>query len=429
MAMLRAAHLAHPITPGSGRVLLVTYNNTLVTYLKYLAPAVATNITIETYGKFARGYLASVGKMPYSGGIASINQRESWVSAAVQRVSETYNPSNFFKRKVRFFLDELQWITGMGIESCDQYIQADRIGRKKPLTDSARRAVWKILDEYRRIRAENHVKYDWYDIASSVRTELAGDNRPRHYKHVIIDEGQDLSPESIRSLVATVPENGSVSFFGDYHQQIYGEGLSWRSCGLNIRSVQRFANNYRNTAEIARVAIAMSQMPHMTGDLNDLVEPIEPSAAGAPPTLVKCKSEQAELSLIQRQAAQFAKSGTVAVLARTWADARRACGSLRVRELAKDLTHWDVTPGIYCGAYHSAKGLEFDAVLMPFCNDQTVPDPEIVAAFGNDEAASREGRLLYVSATRARTDLIVSFTGTVTPLLPTSTDIWARVEL
>jgi hypothetical protein len=36
MAMLRAAHLADPRTQNSGPVLLVTYNRTLVTYVRYL---------------------------------------------------------------------------------------------------------------------------------------------------------------------------------------------------------------------------------------------------------------------------------------------------------------------------------------------------------------------------------------------------------
>ncbi len=61
MAMHRAAHLADPWTQNSGPVLLVTYNRTLVTYLEYLRGRIPLDITIETYGKFARGYLSSMG--------------------------------------------------------------------------------------------------------------------------------------------------------------------------------------------------------------------------------------------------------------------------------------------------------------------------------------------------------------------------------
>jgi superfamily I DNA/RNA helicase len=245
---------------------------------------------------------------------------------------------------------------------------------------------------------------------------------------VIIDEGQDLSPEAIRSLAAIVRSQGSVTFFGDYNQMIYGQGMSWRSCGLNISRVERFADNYRNTAEIARLAISMSRMPHMAGDPEDLVEPCEPRAAGPMPTLVRCRDEAHEMEVIRAQAADYGRSGTVAVLARTWADARRACQGLPVRTLHPDLHQWDATPGIYCGAYHSAKGLEFDAVFMPFCGETHMPHPDAVNAFGIDGAAPREGRLLYVSITRARTDLLLTYSGTVTSLLPDDESLYAMVS-
>jgi hypothetical protein len=41
-----------------------------------------------------------------------------------------------------------------------------------------------------------------------------------------------------------------------------------------------------------------------------------------------------------------------------------------------------------------------------------------VTAFGYDEAASRESRLLYVGVTRARGELTITHSGDLTPLLP-----------
>ena len=75
---------------------------------------------------------------------------------------------------------------------------------------------------------------------------------------------------------------------------------------------------------------------------------------------------------------------------------------------------------MYAGTYHSAKGLEFDVVYLPFCGEDRCPDKDTVAAFGYDEAASRESRLLYVGVTRARDELVISYTGALTPLLPSA---------
>lgn len=427
MAMLRAAHLSAATTPNSGPTLLVTYNNALVTYLRYLQPGGAHNIVVETYGRFARGYLHSLGQMPGWGGIAAPQERRSWVQSGVSRVASGYAPHAFFRRDIGFFLDELAWISDMGVTSLDEYKRIKRVGRATGLGDGYREIVWKIRDEYQTLRQAAGPQYDWYDIASAVRKNLQSDARPRRYRHIVIDEGQDFSPEAVRSLVAAADPNGSVTFFGDYHQQIYGQGLSWRACGFNVQSVERFADNYRNTAEIAKLAIALSQMPHMAGDIEDLVIPKQPTAAGALPTLVQCQHEGQELEIVRTQAKDYARTGTVAVLARTWADARRACRGLSVRKLHPDLRHWDATPGIYCGAYHSAKGLEFDAVIMPFCGETHIPLADVRAAFGDEEAAAREARLLYVGLTRARTDLLLTYSGTITSLLPPEDGLYQKV--
>jgi superfamily I DNA/RNA helicase len=429
MAMLRAIHLASPSTPGAGRVLLVTYNNALVTYLRHLRDGPANGVTVETYGKFARGYLHSRRLMPTWGGILKPNQRRALVRSALDGVASRFTASKFFDRELGFFLDELEWISGMGITALAEYEAFDRRGRKIPLPPSHRGAVWEVLEHYRALRAASGARYDWYDIASAARAQIATDDSPRRYRHVVIDEGQDLSPEAVRSLAEVVEPDGSVTFFGDYAQQIYGQDLSWRACGLNVRRVERFEDNYRNTAEVARLAIAMSKMPLFGGDPVDLVEPRAPRAAGPLPALVECKDEATEAATVRRLAANLGASGTVAILARTWAAAMRACRGLSVRKLTPDMASWDPTPGIYCGAYHSAKGLEFDAVLMPFCGNEYVPHPDVLAAFGIEEAASREAKLLYVGVTRARTDLIVTYSGQLTPLLPIGDELWDRSTL
>ncbi|MEV0830846.1 3'-5' exonuclease [Nonomuraea rubra] len=427
MAMLRAQRLAASTTVNSGPVLLVTYNNALVTYLEYIKPASARNVTIRTYARFARGYLNSLGKMPPRNGIVTSNQRRIWIEMAIKEVAQRYKPHAFFGRDLGFFLDELEWISGMGVSTLEDYLRMPRVGRERALAGKSQEIVWQILLEYRNLYAKAGRRNDWYDLATSVRRELAQDMRPRMYRHIVIDEGQDLSPESIRSLVEAVDPAGSVTFFGDYHQMIYGQGMSWRSCGLKIRRVEKFAENYRNTAEIARLAIAMSRMPHMAGDPADLVEPSEPRAAGTRPTLVQCGSEAHEMEVVRAQALDYARNGTVAVLARTWDDARRVCAGLSVRQLHTDLSRWDTSPGIYCGAYHSAKGLEFDAVIMPLCGATRMPQPDKVKAFGPGDAAAREGRLLYVAITRARSDLLITYSGTVTPLLPHDDALYAKV--
>ncbi|MFE2135458.1 3'-5' exonuclease [Streptomyces sp. NPDC059466] len=419
MAIHRAAHLADARTRNAGPTLLLTYNNSLVTYLRHLASKLP-GVTIETYGTFARGYLAAQGRMGYNQ-IAGPDQRRVFVEQAVKEAAASYKPSSFFDRATDFFLDELEWIDGNGLATVEAYLAVDRVGRMAALQPGQRRAVWDIRKNYLIARTSGGYPYDWASLPTAVRASLAADATGRRYKHIVVDEAQDLSPESIRSLAEAIPPEGSLTLFADYAQQIYGQRVSWRSCGLKVAKTEVFLDNYRNSPEIARLAIAMAQMPHFR-DSADLVEPRAPQrAAGAKPTLVGFPSIEAEAAAVATSVASFAKVARVGVLARTRAEARLAVhGVAGVRMLHDKMQRWEIEAGVYAGTYHSAKGLEFDVVFLPFCGATRCPDGDTVAAFGYDEAASRESRLLYVGVTRARDELVITHTGELTPLLPTS---------
>lgn len=432
MAMHRAVHLADPDTGNHGPVLLVTFNNALVTYLNFLSPKGSAQITLETYGLFARGYLNSRGQMPQWNGIAQKNRQRMLVANALAAVGTSHPRSRVLARAVAWFVDEIGWIAGMGLTTEEDYQDAKRIGRHTALAvGEARSRVWKVRQEYLRLRAAAGARYDWDDIATAVRQELAKDTTTRRYRHVVIDEGQDLSPEALRSLTEAVQPGGSVTFFGDYHQAIYGQGLSWRSAGLTLgsRPVERFVDNYRNTAAIAQFAIALSQTPPMASGDEDLVIPKAPVAAGPPPTLARARDAAHEAEIVRAQATEFAKDQSVAILARTWELAETAARGLTFTKLDHDMRSWDPTPQIWVGPYHAAKGLEFDAVILPYLNDHQMPWPDVVSAFDTRESDAREARLLYVAITRARSQLLMTYSGVLTHLMPPAAGLWTDVDL
>ena len=67
IALLRAHHLAN--IPNGGRVLLVTFNGALVEYMRGMSNSRAAKLVVESYHKFARGYLNSRGNMQRMNGI------------------------------------------------------------------------------------------------------------------------------------------------------------------------------------------------------------------------------------------------------------------------------------------------------------------------------------------------------------------------
>jgi superfamily I DNA/RNA helicase len=429
LAILRSAYLADRSAPHHGRTLLLTFNNTLIAYLKHWVPKLQPDLTVETYHKFARGYLNFRGKMGFNC-ICDGTSHEQLIQQAVALGAARQKAHPIWKKSLKFFIEELKWISQQGIETLQEYEEAERTGRSLPVERKFRAAIYGVIEDYRELREKAGRTYDWDDIASTVLTELQSDTSPRRYRHVVIDEGQDLSPQMIRSLVAAVLADGSVTFFGDVAQQIYGQRVSWRSAGLKVKEVWRFEENYRNTKQIANLALAIAAMPYFQGG-PDIVAPKSPSADGALPTLVKCKDPGQEIQLTIEQAKKIAKNRSVAILFRLrkdedWLKGKLPKGAVR---LHKEMTAWQAGAGLFYGTYHSAKGLEFDAVIMPFCDSTRLPVPEDVEALGPEETMAQDGRLLYVGTTRARTSLIITYSGEPTALLPNEPALYQSVSL
>lgn len=336
----------------------------------------------------------------------------------------TRHPENpVLKWPLEVISDELAWIAQQGIPSEEAYLKVQRSGRASVrLLKIHRPMVWEVFETYLRLRTERGKDYDLNDIASTVSMLIDSTGNGSRFKHIILDEGQDLSPVMVRSLAKALAPNGSLSFFGDYAQQIYGRCLSWRAIGLNISSRERqiweFKENYRNSREIARLALAISQMPYFK-DVADMVAPNEPRAEGPKPTIVQFPNREKEIRAVSNTAARLGENGTTAILLR---------GS-EIGEYSKVLPgnafhikEDAATPnrqtGLFYGTYHSAKGLEFDTVFLPHLSIDDLPNNEDVELYGEDEARSNDGRLLYVGVTRARSNLILTHSGERTSMLP-----------
>ena len=422
LAILRSLYLSDPTTDHGGRTLLVTFNKCLVTYMKHLGGSLQRDISVENYHHFVRGYLSRRGKLPWN----SINEprdRTRCIQDALRQALDDGLAGPVLQRPVAFFDEEFEWIQQHGIAREKDYVAVERVGRAASrVAGSERPLLFKVYKRYLKQRELRGKLYDWSDLASTVLAEFHADDDQRLYRHVVIDEGQDFSPEMLRSLVAAIPSHGSLTFFGDIAQQIYGHRVSWRSAGLQAGKIWQFRENYRNTKQISQLALALANTPHFPDD-PDLVAPTAPTADGPPPALRQAKDEQAEWQFVLAQARRFAETGTTAVLFRTLEDERRH-PIANATQLDRDLDRWPSGPGLFYGTYHAAKGLEFDTVFLPFLSKRRWPHPEDVSLLGPDEAAVRNARLLYVGITRARSTLVLTYSGEITPLLPTGTGLY-----
>lgn len=428
IAMLRAQHLAN--IPDGGKVLLVTFNGALVKYMRNMNDSGNKRLVVENYHKFARGYLNSRGKMPAWNGIADPDQKAFYIGRALECLKIEHPEESTFKRSIEFFVEEITFIERFGFSSFADYKEAERIGRASAnVKRENRKWIFKVYEKYIELREEAGQKYDWDDLALYVFNELENDNSERRYSHIIVDEGQDFSPMMIKSLVESVPDNGSFTFFGDVAQQIYGSRLSWRDSGIDISKVWRFDVNYRNPATITLFAKAITQNKYWRQDV-DMVEATSQVAEGPKPILVEFTDKQHEINWIVDRAINIGKTASTVIVCRNRNDIdnllplfkNKGCEAVEINRETPGFAH---LKQIYLTTYHAAKGLEFDNVFIPYLTEDKFPDSDMVSnAVSIEEVYADEIKLLYVAATRSRYGLYMTYSGSLSPLFPWASDTY-----
>lgn len=422
IALLRAYQLA--ILPGDDKVLLVTFNGALVEYMRGISSANPSNLVVENYHKFARGYLDSRSKMPPRNGILDPTEKAYYIEKALAFYKEAYPTESTFKRSVNFFVDEITFIERFGFNNFEEYYRAERIGRAQAnIKRENRRWVFLVYQKYLELRKNTGKVYDWDDLALYVHNELLADTTSRRYAHIIVDEGQDFSPMMIKSLVSAVAEGGSFTFFGDVAQQIYGSRLSWRDSGIDTEKIWRFDANYRNPATITKFAADITNSKYWCQD-SDMIKATFCIAEGPKPILVKFDTENKEIAWVVEHAIETSRTSSTVIVCRTRTDIdiflrafkRRDCHTTEINSDTAGFAH---IKDVYLSTFHAVKGLEFENVFIPFLNDSKLPDPDAVAqAVSEEDAYADEIKLLYVAATRSKYGLYMTYSSVLTPLFP-----------
>lgn len=183
MAILRARYLAE-LTQQ--RVLLVTFNKTLVTYLKALAAdqQLPSLVRVENYHLFARGYLKSRGLMKYND-IVDSNLRQRLIKQAVDNMHSSIQGSQLQYMPTEFFAEESKWIAGSAIQNRTDYALLRQGAGGATWSESECEIILQIHQHYLQLRTQQGYRYDWDDIALTVEKVFVDDNMPRLYHHIV----------------------------------------------------------------------------------------------------------------------------------------------------------------------------------------------------------------------------------------------------
>ncbi len=320
-----------------------------------------------------------------------------------------------------------QVILAQGCLSRSDYFNAPRSGRGLRLDRRGRAEVWKAVELVnQRLATRNERTY--LQLAQAAAGYLST-RAVKPYKHIVVDEAQDLHEQQWRLLRAAAPTGPNDLFIvGDSHQRIYDRKSSLSKVDINIRGrSHRLRINYRTTHEILGWALTLLG----EGDFDDLDGgPDNHDFAGyhsylhgdAPETSAnRSKREQYEaLALRVRSWVELGIAPEdigIAVRAQGNVDAIRnavlAGSGQPAVTLDQNLEHGE---GVRIGTMHRMKGLEFRAVAIADADDDTIPSRNALTARHADEVQyradlQRELCLLYVACTRAREHLWIGWSG------------------
>lgn len=264
------------------------------------------------------------------------------------------------------------------------------------------------------------------------------------YLAILVDEAQDFPAIWFKCILEALrdKEDGDLIIVSDGNQGIYKpKSFKWSDVGINARGKRTYFKefgldkNYRNSREILQLASLFAEGSPADHD-GDSIAPIMPSeqtatrSTGFNPLLIECQDRNAEFDEIIKIVQSIAsgqwngkplpeklKASDIGIFY-PYLSAKMKPDFLNFIEALKKVSKAVVwisdkedrearrkinEPGIKIQTIHSAKGLQYKAVILMWAD-------MLPKTFGNVDI-EEEKRLLYVALTRAEDYLAITYTG------------------
>lgn len=387
---------------GPVRVLVLTFNRTLRGYIDELAreqiqAGPEVDLEVATFGAWAQSLMGRV--------ILDHNPR----SARLSQLAAGRIPWS-----TEFLAGEVDYVLGRWLpENRMQYLTAERTGRgAAPRVDRPmrERLVDQVIEPYEQWKEERGV-VDWSDLA----VHLALHKVAWPYDVMVVDETQDFSANQIRAVVNHLADEFVCTFVRDTTQRIYPNFFVWRDVGVDFgaqgRRSRRLTRNYRNTMQIAAFARPLVEGIEAVED-ESLPDFTGCTTAGDLPSVLRGHySQQLNWTMQYLRSETIGPEDTIAFLhpkgGNWFRELRRRLNAeqLAWTSLTREAEWPDGDEQIALSTMHSAKGLEFDHVIILGYNAEVVRHGDE----DNDALLDTQRRLLTMAVGRARKSVVVGY--------------------
>lgn len=482
LAMYKSIYLA--VSNPKEKILLLTFNKAVNNKIKEdckkvcdnLKQEYPDNLEINTIYSFSQRMIAELSSHFHKNGYDSTHaekviqflknvdrdvvpaltadKKASLITQALEKISKKYSGVRILERDKSTYIEEIGWIERWDVQSIEEYESIERIGRSKHrIIRNDRKYIWEIYESYKKSMQSSGVNrlysfesvYRYFNQLLETYKELTfeDEGKLKFYKYVIIDEFQDFTPamvNAIRTLVTSETQrNANKSTYiiiGDVAQSVFGKRISWKKLGFNQHKKHQLSINYRNSYQIANLAEKIAESPYFDKQNEDYVKQVIRDVDKVLPTIYRFESIEAEIKEICNLAIEKGKVGSVGIILpkKYIKNVQNYFDELNIR--VKGFSNSYSYSKIQIGTILQVKGLEFETVILPFKSEnQYLKD---LLEDGFEVKKSKEENILpenteeilelfitnlYVEVTRAKSDLIISYSGEPTPILPEIKDV------
>lgn len=440
------------------RVLVVTYNKSLINYVKYIYGEIEkyqeqeqlalglyesdnkNKIDIKTIDSIMFRYFMLYIKNQKIDKL-NLATREQLTNALVEAI--TVVKSNYQEVKAlnvqnfNFIKEEICWIKACNYMNIEEYQNVDRLGRtasnngegpqKLRKNSKVREAIFEVMLQYNENLKKDKL-VDFQDIGL-IALEQAKVRSEKKYTHIIVDETQDLTRVQLEFIKQLYMDKkySSMLFVADNAQSIYPQawmvkGRSFSSIGLDMKGKSTsLSKNYRTTTQIAQAAYSLIQNDINIVEDDNFVKPSLIDKQGIYPVYRDCKNKIEEANyvcnLINNELKDKYNYKDIAIISKVKNQLKEIKVYLEKNNIPyKELVSNDEIDFnddcVKLMTMHSIKGLEFKVVMIIGLNDKCIPLKSVANEFeDSDLVESRDRKLLYVGMTRATEQLFLTSDG------------------
>lgn len=440
------------------KILVITYNKSLINYIKYIYEEIERNKENEqlTLGIYESGdkdklYIETIDNMMFKYftsyikeekleklRVATEKQINKAMVEAINVVKQEYEKVNVLDRKnLTFIIEEIRWMKSCNYTDIEEYQTIDRIGRisnnnvesthKLRKNSKIRKAIFEVMIQYNdNLKKEKLV--DLQDVALMALKQAKREVGEK-YTHIIVDETQDLTRVQLE-FIKTLYMNRSYSsmlFVSDTAQSIYPEawlvkGRSFTSIGLDMTGKSTsLSKSYRTTMQIAYAAYSLIEDDKNILEDDNFVKPSLIDKQGGYPVYRGFKNKVSEAEYIAETIENELKNKydykDIAIISKF----KNQLKDIKIFLEKNNIPYKELESNeeldfnedcVKLLTMHCAKGLQFKAVIIAGLNDKIIPSRDFANEFeDSDFVESIDRRLLYVGMTRATEELFLSSYG------------------